>query len=227
MHFQLEKVIPWGRSFEEYVKMFSLTADDLNLRILGCGDGPAAFNSGLTNRGGRVISIDPIYGFTSTQIRGRIAETYETVMDQMQKIQDDYIWSTIASVEELGRMRMAAMEAFLADFDTGKEAGRYIQGELPGLPFEHASFDLALCSHFLFLYSEQFSPDFHLEALQEMLRVATEVRVFPLLTLEGHISPHLDFVRERLSANGFRSSIKPVDYEFQRGGNEMLVIDSV
>jgi hypothetical protein len=34
MGLKLEKVIPWGRSLTEYVKMFHLTPHDLDLRIL-------------------------------------------------------------------------------------------------------------------------------------------------------------------------------------------------
>jgi hypothetical protein len=57
-----------------------------------------------------------------------------------------------------------------------------------------------------------------------MLRVSREVRVFPLLTLNGATSPYLDFVIEKLSNHGFGVEVKRVAYEFQRGGNEMLVI---
>ncbi|HJW86861.1 MAG TPA: hypothetical protein VJ440_09535 [Candidatus Brocadiaceae bacterium] len=58
MGFTLDKVVPWGRSYEEYVSMFDLTEIDLELRVLGCGDGPAAFNSALSKRGEilRIIS---------------------------------------------------------------------------------------------------------------------------------------------------------------------------
>jgi hypothetical protein len=38
---RLSEVIPWGRSFEEYRRVFALTDEDLAGRILGCGDGPA------------------------------------------------------------------------------------------------------------------------------------------------------------------------------------------
>ena len=122
---------------------------------------------------------------------------------------------------------MSAMETFLADFDAGKQEGRYIPGELPSLPFERGEFDIALSSHFLFLYSAHLSEEFHLQTLQEMLRVSREVRVFPLLTLEGASSPHLQFVSEHLAKHGFGVKIKRVPYEFQRGANEMLVIKPV
>lgn len=224
MGFTLAKVVPWGRSYEEYVSMFGLTEVDLGLRILGCGDGPAAFNSVLTQRGGNVVSVDPVYVFDAEQIRARISETYETVMTQMHRNHGDYVWGVIPSVEQLGSLRMSAMEIFLAGFETGKREDRYIPGELPSLPFASGEFDIALSSHFLFLYSTHLSAEFHLQALQEMLRVACEVRVFPLLTLDGAPSPHLHFVIEQLANHSFGVEIKRVPYEFQRGGNEMLVI---
>jgi prolyl-tRNA editing enzyme YbaK/EbsC (Cys-tRNA(Pro) deacylase) len=204
--------------------MFGLSETDLGKRILGCGDGPAAFNADLTRRGGRVVSIDPVYAFDAEQIRGRIAETYDTVMTQLRRNRDDFVWGVIPSVEELGTLRMAAMETFLADFAAGKLAGRYLPGELPELPFADGEFDLALSSHFLFLYSDHLSQEFHLQALREMLRVADEVRVFPLVTLANAPSPHLQFVMEQLESLGFSVEVRRVPYEFQRNGNEMLVI---
>ncbi|MDX1815834.1 MAG: SAM-dependent methyltransferase, partial [Thermodesulfobacteriota bacterium] len=55
MAFTLNKVVPWGRSFNEYTAMFALSETDLGKRILGCADGPASFNCILTKRGGRVL----------------------------------------------------------------------------------------------------------------------------------------------------------------------------
>jgi len=225
MGMTLEKVVPWGRSFDEYVDMFALAAGDLQGRILGCGDGPAGFNAELTRRGGRVVSCDPIYAFSGAQIRTRIAATCETVLAQMERNQSDYVWDRIASVKALGRLRMEAMRVFLADFEKGREEGRYVAGELPNLPFADQSVDLALCSHFLFLYSDHLPAEFHRRAILEMLRVAQEVRIFPVLTLEGKRSPHLDGVIKWF-ASQFRIDLVQVDYEFQRGGNEMLRIRS-
>ena len=226
MGFTLDKVVPWGRSYDEYLAMFALTEADLRCSILGCGDGPAGFNAELTRRGGRIVSVDPIYAFEASQINKRIAETRETVMSQIRKNQNDYIWNAIASIEDLERVRMSAMATFLADYENGKVNGRYIVGELPTLPFENGAFDLALSSHFLFLYSTHLSAGFHLQALREMIRIAHEVRIFPLLTLDGAPSPHLNFVTKSLSSQGYDIEIKPVLYEFQRGGNEMLIVRS-
>jgi len=224
MSFTLSQVVPWGRSFTEYVAMFALTEAELGGRILGCGDGPASFNAVLTKRGGRIVSVDPLYRFSQDDIRDRIRRTCAEVLEQTQQNAHEFIWTSIKSVEELGHLRTAAMEEFLADYPQGVAEKRYVDGELPRLPFPDGSFDLALCSHLLFLYSEQLSEDFHVESVQELCRVAGEVRIFPLLELGSRKSRHVPAVATRLAAAGYAVSIETVPYEFQRGGNQMMKV---
>jgi hypothetical protein len=220
--FTLDQVVPWGRSFDEYCRMFALSDADLASRIVGCGDGPASFNAEATRRGATVISCDPLYQFDTGQIRERVDATYEVVLEQTRRNAHEFVWDAIASVDELGRMRMAAMEAFLDDYATGTAQGRYVQAELPSLPFADRTFDLALCSHFLFLYSSHLDQAFHAAAALELCRVAREVRIFPLLALGGQPSPYVEPTAEVLRAHGHEVAIDVVSYEFQRGGNQML-----
>jgi hypothetical protein len=151
-------------------------------------------------------------------IRKRIDETCIEVLEQNRANQDKFIWKNISSVEELGKIRMNSMEMFLNDFEEGKKQGRYIAGALPELPFEDNSFDLALVSHLLFLYSEQLSFEFHVQAIDELLRVAVEVRIFPLVDLNSRKSMHLDELIGDLLSRGFTVTEEKVNYEFQKGG---------
>ena len=144
---ELTNIVPWGRSFQEYKGMFSLSARDLEKSILGCGDGPASFNAELSSQSGNVISVDPIYCFTAKQLKSRILEVFKEVMQQMQLNKDRYVWDNIGSVKALGKIRMSAMEKFIEDYDLGKKQGRYIEGSLPQLGFNDHQFELALCSH--------------------------------------------------------------------------------
>ncbi len=205
---KLKEVVPWGRSLSEYREMFSLSETDLRKKILGCGDGPASFNIELTKRGNQVVSVDPIYQFNAEQIRSRIDEVYPQVMDQVLKNKADYVWKNIKTVEELGKVRMDAMKTFLSDYEDGRESRRYINASLPILPFKDAKFELALCSHYLFLYSEHVSQEQHILSMRELCRVAKEVRIYPLLSIGGNKqSPHLEPVMTALSDNdnsGFR-----------------------
>ena len=217
----LNQIVPWGRSYAEYRQMFALEDADLRLRVLGCADGPASFNAEFTRRGGFVKSVDPLYRLSTEEILDRISATYTQVLDETRRKTNNFAWTTIRSVEELGRVRMEAMRTFLADYSSEKRDERYIAAALPVLPFEDHSFDLALCSHFLFLYTEQLSEEFHLVAIREMCRVADEVRIFPLLTLDGHRSGYLPAIVRQLRES-WEVSIQTVPYEFQRGGNQMM-----
>lgn len=224
MAFTLDRVIPWGRSLAEYQKMFALTAGDLRKRILGCADGPAGFNAEATRAGASVVSVDPLYAFSAAEIRGQIKTVVPKVLEQTRQNRADFVWQEFASIEALGRARLRAMVRFLRDYPAGRDQGRYVRAALPELPFADGEFELALCSHFLFLYSDQLSEQFHSNAVEELCRVADEVRIFPLVGLGNVPSRHVDVVVEHSKALGRRARIEQVPYEFQRGGNQMLRI---
>ena len=214
--------MPWGRSFDEYQSMFALSEHDLKKQFVGCGDGPSSFNATLTKRGGSVISIDPLYQFSARDIRNRIDKTYPEVLEQTRKNSSKFIWTNIRSVENLGHVRKTAMDEFLTDYPTGREEGRYVDASLPKIPLGDKEFELALCSHFLFLYSEQFSLSFHMQSVKELCRISSEVRIFPLVDLNAKKSRHLDAILSQLQAEGFDLKVDTVPYEFQKGGNQML-----
>ncbi len=223
----LQNVVPWGRSLEEYQTMFALSNSDLHSKILGCGDGPSSFNKEATDQNGFVVSVDPIYQFTKEEINQRILETAKTVLEQVEQNKDNYVWKNIASVNALEFIRMSAMGKFLEDYDQGKKEQRYIEASLPNLPFVDKKFDLVLCSHFLFLYSDHFDLDFHIDSILEMCRVGKEVRIFPLLDLKGKQSSYLEPIMNKLEQDGCQCQIEIVNYEFQKGGNKMLKVKNV
>ncbi|TFI53434.1 SAM-dependent methyltransferase [Mastigocladus laminosus UU774] len=224
MAMKLEKVVPFGRSLDEYVQMFNLTQSDFNKRILGVGDGPASFNAEATKIGVNVTSIDPIYQFSGDEIRKKFNEVVDHIIDQIQASPEDWIWSYHKSPEDLKSNRIAAINKFISDYDRGKLEQRYLIGELPQLNFKDKEFDIALCSHFLFLYSDHHDYQFHFDSIQEMLRVSQQVRIFPLLTLMLQRSPYLDRIIQEFRKLGYTVSIVKVGYELQKGGNEMLLI---
>ena len=222
--FTLDQIVPWGRSFDEYRRMFALSDGDLRRRILGCADGPASFNADATRLGGHVISCDPLYRWTGAEIRERIIATSDQVLEQTRLNAHEFVWDTVRSVEELRQLRMGAMEVFLKDYDAGTRESRYVDGEIQTLPFADQNFDLAICSHFLFLYTSHLTEDFHRSAVLELCRVAAEVRVFPLLALGGKRSAYVPGTVDDLCSRGYDVSIERVPFEFQRGGNEMMRI---
>src|SRR6185503_13207548 len=115
------------------------------------------------------------YRLNATEIRDRIAATCDEVLEQTRLNAHEFVWDTIRSVEELRQLRIGAMDAFLKDYDAGKRESRYVDARLPILPFQDQTFDLAICSHFLFLYTDHLSEAFHASAILELCRVAAEV----------------------------------------------------
>lgn len=220
----LSEIVPWGRTFEEYTRMFALSENDFASKILGVGDGPASFNSEMAALGREMISIDPIYSFSAQEIEQRVEQTYHSVVDQTRLTADRYLWDQFKNADELGQYRLEAMKRFLNDYPSGKKQGRYLATELPTLPFTDQFFDLSLCSHLLFLYSKHLSEQVHYDSIKELLRVSREVRIFPLQTLEGQLSPYLDSIIRVLTKESIQVERVAVAYEFQRGANEMLRI---
>jgi hypothetical protein len=225
MVFQLEAIVPWGRSSADYHAMFNLTDADFAGAILDCAGGPASFNAEMTEQGHHIISCDPIYHYAPAQIEQRIEAVYPVIVQGMEQTQDRFNWPPGETPASLGDRRLLAMQTFLADLIPGKAAQRYLVAELPQLPFADQQFSLALSSHLLFTYSEQLSLEFHQAALVELARVAAEVRIFPIVeNFSGVRSRHFDAVYDALTSQGYRLQLCPVPYHFQKGGNEMLVM---
>jgi hypothetical protein len=143
-------------------------------------------------------------------------------MAQIRAKQHVLIWRYFRDPDDLLARRLLALGRFLADYDAGKAARRYVTASLPKLPFATGEFDLAVVCQFLFLYSDKFQ--YHEEAVDELLRVAKEVRIFPIVTLEGELSPHFNPIDSRLKALGFQCERRRVDYEFVPGANEVYIV---
>lgn len=226
MDFHYKDIVPWGRSYDEYLDMFNLSENDLARDIVGIGDGPASFNFWMYQRETPIVSVDPIYRYSEAELRQRIQETSENVIAQARQNQDKFVWTKFSSVDELAEVRMQAMDAFCRDFERGKQQGRYIDASLPNLPFPDGHFDLVLSAHLLFFYSANRDLAFHLDAVRELLRIGTEVRIFPIVDVNSNPSPFLSPVIDTLEKEGIACSVERVPYHFQKTGNEMLRLRS-
>lgn len=224
MAFMLDQVVPWGRRLSEYQEMFALSEQDiLAKKIISFGDGPASFNAEATKKGARIISVDPIYKFSVKELTDRISETKDIILEQARKNEQNYHWTKIRDLTELENLRMFAMNLFLDDFEQGFSEGRYISGKLPGrMDFPNNTFDIGLSSHFLLLYSE-LGLNFHIQAIQEMLRVCREIRIFPICDLNSNKTDLLNEIIDYFG-NTYHLEIIRSSYEFQKNANEMLAL---
>ncbi len=223
MAFKLDSVVPWGRNANEYMTMFNLTSADLKCKIAGFGDGPSSFNAEMTARGADVTSFDPIYAFSAEDIKDRIEETRNIVMEQMSMNMDNYVWKNFKGLSDLENTRMSAMNSFLLDFEKGKKEGRYVAHSLPdSIELPDKYYDIGLSSHFLLMYTD-LGYDFHIKAIYEMLRLCKEIRIFPVCDLDGRDSKLIKDVIEYFGRE-HTVNISETEYEFQRAANKVLKI---
>ena len=213
-----------SRAYEEYVAFFALDAEALRgQRVLDCCAGASSFVVRACRDGADAVAADPAYaaaGDELADVGGRGLRDGNAIAAQHP---DRFTWTWYGSVEARERMRARALAEFLLDF--AEHPARYITASLPQLPFDDGAFDLALCSHLLFTWADQLGHEWHLAALRELCRVATEVRVFPtVLQGAGEPVPFWDDLMEDLRRDGVRTQLRQVPYQFQVGADTMLVL---
>lgn len=212
-----------GRPYSAYLDMFDLEEPALCERILDCPGGFSNFNATATRLGKTVVAVDPIYALPLSQLKVHAEKSMQFLIDKVVQKEwfGDLSPQRIAFVlEKLG----AAKDDFFRDFPKGWAEGRYIAASLPNLPFADNTFDLALSGYFLFLYEASLSFEFHLQSLEELLRVAKEVRVFPLTRMDDTPSSFLSRLEKHFSANGYIWRLMPTRRPFRKGGATFLSI---
>lgn len=215
-----------GRSYYEYLKMFSLKEEELeDIRILDCAAGASSFTPHLIKKGYDITAVDILYGENPEEIKEQCVNDFHTLLEVHAGLDHKVDWNFFQDPEELVQHRIAVYEEFIDDY-TMHIGERYVEGVLPTLPFDDNSFDLVLSSHLLFLYEDRLEYDFHRNSINEMLRVSSkEARIYPIVRLrgEGSKSVFLPSIISELSDKA-EFKIEKVNYQFRRGGDEMLKI---
>jgi len=220
--FDIDKIVLIGRGFNEYMMMFNLDLNYLkDKKVLDCPAGASSFTAELSSKGYDVTACDVLYDLDPGILEKKCKEDILKVMQSLSGVEDMYVWDFFKSPDELIKHRTGTYRTFIKDYQ--KERGIYIKSELPRLPFKDNEFSLILSSHFLFLYDDRLNYRFHRNSIQEMLRVSEEIRIFPLVGLNGRRSLFVDKIIEDMAGSA-DMEISKVPYEFMNGANEMLGI---
>lgn len=195
------------RSYAEYVRMFDLREGELSAgEVLDVAAGGSSFTAELAGRGQtQAIAADPRYAMRTEEWMEEAAKEIEVSYAKLAKLTDVYDWSYYETPERHREGRLRSLDVMRSDAGSLEGRERYIAGALPQLPFQDNRFSLVLCSHFLFLYGEQFDYSFHLESILEMMRVCKpggQVKIYPLVSFAQEQDRNLDTLMEAVIKAG-------------------------
>ncbi len=215
------------RSFEEYVKMFALNQEALSRGpILDVAAGASSFVAEANARGLHAVAADPMYELDPDDIVRSGLREIDVSTGKLAGLQEHFDWTYYGNIASHRMIREASLRRFADDY---REAGqsRYIAARLPELPMPDDSFELVLCSHFLFLYGDQFDYDFHRRAVEELLRVCREggqVLIYPIRTLKFARYAHLSELLDACAAAGGSARFAATELPFIPGSTEILAL---
>jgi len=219
----MRKLALWGHNLDDYLEIFDLSSIDLKASFLEYGSGASAFNSMVNEKGGKVISCDPLFIYDNKEIKAEALLIFDEMVERVKSIKDKFDFSKFGGLDGLISLRRKGMDKFFSDYETGKKEGRYIStAENNTLPFPDFTFDYALSSHYLFANFDNQDVNFHLNIIRELLRVAKEVRIFPVIDRFGEPSPFLGPVLLGLNQEQYGVEVREVKYSLQAKGNAML-----
>ncbi|OXM84147.1 class I SAM-dependent methyltransferase [Paenibacillus rigui] len=215
------------RSYAEYERMFALKPEHLSAgAILDVASGASSFVAEACRMGYDAHAADPLYAMDTDEIIEQGRKEIDVSTAKLAGIQDVFDWTFYGSLERHRSLREASMHTFAGHMrESGVE--RYVSAKLPELPFNEHSFALVLCSHFLFLYQDQFDEQFHLDAIRELIRVCRpggQVRIYPLLSLQWVRYPQLERLMQQLSQDGIRAELIASELPFIPGSTELLCL---
>ena len=199
-----DNVVFFGRNGRRMSKLFEL--DELSihyrakcgydLRVLDCPGGPSSLTHRLRKLGAKPTALDPMYPLSAPS-ESDLDRLRDLADRDMRIVRDKVAAATKKPVDFEKLMvvqRLQALDPFLEDIEKHPES--YVKGSLPSLPFENDSFDVACCGHLLFAYSppphgvllgSRMDLEWHRRAVLELLRVAKDVRIYPINSFEMHV----------------------------------------
>ncbi|MWC28900.1 class I SAM-dependent methyltransferase [Paenibacillus sp. MMS18-CY102] len=216
------------RGFEEYKRMFVLPDELGQSRILDIAGGAASFTADCHAQGIDAIAVDPRYALGPELMLADGKQEIETSTEKLRALSHRFDWTFYGNIDLHREGRLRSYDKFAADYALSTANSRYIAGSLPELPFETGTFDFVLCSHFLFLYAEQFDASFHERAVLEMMRLCRaggQVRIYPLLSLRWEPYPHMDKLLEAIRQAGGRPRFERSQLPFMPGSEDLLAIE--
>jgi hypothetical protein len=213
----MSSVLGWD--IAAYQKMFALTEEDLNKKIIELHSGLNSFNATQHQKNRHVVSIDTLYHQSLLDLQVWEQTEFSILLHNVAAHPEQY---TLTDEQQLWVQHRQVTDVFFADYEQGKREGRYLPAVPPELNAKQPLFDLLL-AHELFLSEYDSVTEFE-KHVHQLLTYAEEVRIFPVYDLEGHTHALLAPLLLILQQQGLGVELRKVDYEWQKGAHVMLRI---
>ena len=76
-----------------------------------------------------------------------------------------------------------------------------------------------------FFYSDMLTLEFHIESVTELVRIARQVRIFPLVDVNANRARYIEEIGIHARQLGRKVKEITEGYVFKKGGNTMLIIE--
>ncbi|KEF37786.1 hypothetical protein M670_03092 [Schinkia azotoformans MEV2011] len=217
------------RSYQEYKEMFMLKEGLLrNGRILDIASGASSLTAELNQKGYEAIAVDPLYTLTSEEIYDLGKKEIKIASQKLSQNENLFIWDNYKSLKHHDEIRERSLNQFIESYREDNNKEKYISATLPFLPFDNDTFSLVFCNHFLFLYREQFDYKFHLDAINEMIRITQKggsILIYPLVDFKDGIYLHLNKLIDDISEIGINIKINKTEFRFLPSATNFLTIE--
>ncbi|MBN6188928.1 SAM-dependent methyltransferase [Aneurinibacillus sp. BA2021] len=219
---ELDRFVFLGRTWEEYVLLFDINEEELHgKRILDCPGGACSFTATANQKGLMSAAVDLAYYYSIEDLEKKGQNDIDYTLSKIEQIKDRCCWTHVGSMEQLREERTKALTQCIHDMKAN--SARYVPAVLPLLPFSDEAFDITLSAHFLFMYADKIDHHFHLQTLEEMMRVTREeIRIFPTTDMNGRKYEQMDEIKEWSLQKGWEATEHTVPYEFHKNANTML-----
>ncbi len=159
-------------------QMFELKLEHLPKKTLFIPGGLTSIAAELAESKPGAVCADAIYGLSSFELEKRTADIMRDAGLECDRRHCD---------PQMISFWQRVRDAFWLDFQTGKNAGRYVAyQDILKLPFKDGEFNLACCAGVLI--EDQTAI---LNLIKELLRIAHEVRLFPELLAGENLKQNL------------------------------------
>lgn len=191
-------------NFKDYQAIFDLNGLSHERRLLTFPAGLSSVTAEAQQQGYHLLSADPYYDLDQHEMSKRVDQVIQALTES-------------ESCAELVKQWTENAHIFLSDYNKDKQ-NYYRWVELPTFPFKDFEFDLLLSTDFIFHRAIK-KPE---KILMEFCRVASEIRLYPLLNEKDEIPSNLGEVMMLLQKENYGVEVREVPYHGPKKKGAML-----